>query len=131
MLKKMAETLVSGALGMLALYVVGRLSYQAGQEMAREEARYQQMQRARLEGAQAPDTPDTPRTAEEKEQPLPIAPRRRGGLLNMALGAGRHGGMLKQLLREPEAHRLEACVDGDALQIRVYPKDARVKQASL
>ena len=43
MFKKLAEVVVCGAIGAAALYVVGKIAYQAGREMGHEESRYRAM----------------------------------------------------------------------------------------
>lgn len=137
MLKKVAETLIGGALGAIALYVVGRVAYQAGQEVAREECRYAALRRANAKAQEKvaptsviPDAVDEPKetaiipTAVVSEyQPL-----KKQSKLGLLFGAkkifGNRKSVLGNLVHDPEAHKFEAFVEGDELQIRVKRKEA-------
>lgn len=137
MFKKVAETLIGGALGAVALYVVGKLSYQAGQEVAREECRYNAMRRATAKSHEkvTPPACGTEETVEPKETAIiPVdtvseyRPRKKQSKLGLILGArklfGNRKSILGNLVHDPEAHKFEAYVEGDELQIHVKRKEA-------
>ena len=44
-MKGFVGTVVSGAIGLAALYVVGKIAFQAGHDIAEAECRYEQLQR--------------------------------------------------------------------------------------
>ena len=132
MFKKVAETLIGGALGALALYVVGRVAYQAGQEVAREKCRYNAMRRAN-----AKQREKVASSASEAEKTSAIIPvdtiteyrsRKKQSKLGLLLGArklfGNRESILGNLVHDPEAHKFEAFVAGDELQIHVKRKEA-------
>lgn len=138
MLKKAAETLIGGALGLIALYVVGKVAYQAGKEVAREECRFQAMQaennqRVRetaseaIEASSAEDVEIKTETAMVPvATPAPIQ-RKKKSKLSLLFSAGRILGnkrsVIGNLVRSPEDHKFEAFVEGDELQIHVRRKE--------
>jgi len=137
MFKKIAETLVGGAIGAVALYVVGRLAYQAGQEVAREECRYNAMRKANEKQREKVAPPECEReeASESKETTIiPIAPlaeyrpRKKQSKLGLLFGTrklfGDRKSILGDLVHDPEAHKFEAFVEGDELQIHVKRKEA-------
>ena len=44
-MKSFVNTVVGGMIGLAALYVVGRIAYQAGHDMAEAECRYDEIKR--------------------------------------------------------------------------------------
>ena len=128
MIKKAAETIIGGAFGLLALYLVGRVAYQAGQDIAREECRYQAMQ------AQNNQTHTKEEIKELPGEELGLAPayapvtarRRKKSVLSMLSGVksifGNRQSVIGHLVKNPEDHRFEAYVEGDELQIHVKRK---------
>ncbi len=44
-MKGFVGTVVSGAIGLAALYVVGKIAFQAGHDISEAECRYEQLQR--------------------------------------------------------------------------------------
>ncbi|MEG1514918.1 MAG: hypothetical protein RSD95_08555 [Clostridia bacterium] len=136
MLKNLAETLIGGAIGAVALYVVGRFAYQAGQEVAREECRYNAMRSANEERREKVDPPTCEQQAVAKPQeaaivPRPVVteylPRKKQSKMELLFGArklfGDRKSILGDLVHDPEAHKFEAFVEGDELQIHVKRRE--------
>jgi len=135
MFKKIAEAVVCGAIGVAALYVVGRVAYQAGREMGHEESRYQAMQHKerKIEKqksvSKAPEQPvEETALAVVDEPEIVTLPKKKPSKLGMLLGMGRMFGgkktVIGNLVRDPEGHKFEAYVEGDELQIHVRRKEA-------
>ncbi len=124
MIRKFAETVVGGAIGLIALYVVAHVAYEAGCEMTKTELRYQQLQAENR--APAKEKEDDPQPAPPQE-PMKIAAEKKsrlGRAVQMAkLFAGKRT-MLGRLVRNPEGHKIEALVEGDELHINVKRKEA-------
>jgi len=124
MIRKFAETVVGGAIGLIALYVVAHVAYEAGCEMTKTELRYQQLQAENR--ASAKEKEDDPQLAPPQE-PTKIADEKKsrlGRAVQMAkLFAGKRT-MLGRLVRNPEGHKIEALVEGDELHINVKRKEA-------
>lgn len=124
-MKSFVETVVGGAVGLIALYVVGRVAYEAGKEIAREECRYEELQRKNqeLESRCVPTVSDeepqamTVRHPEKKE-------RRKSGIMSVIGIMGGKNAMLRHLMQEPEDHQVEAYVDGDELHVNVRRRNA-------
>lgn len=135
MFKKLAEVVVCGAIGAAALYVVGKIAYQAGREMGQEESRYRAMHQNNAKTTkpepvrEEPDAPvdETALTVVESAQE-PVKPKKKQSKLGLLFGAGRMFGnkktVLGRLVRNPEDHKFEAYVEGDELQIHVKRKEA-------
>ena len=139
MFKKLAEVVVCGAIGAAALYVVGKIAYQAGREMGHEESRYRAMHQTNVKhkkpehvqeesGSAATETALTVVEEAEPHVEPHVEPRKKQGKLSLLFGAGRLFGskrtVLGQLVRNPEDHKFEAYVEGDELQIHVKRKEA-------
>lgn len=137
MFKKIAETIIGGAIGAIALYAVGKLAYQAGQEVAREECRYNAMRRVneRTRDKVAPPTSEAEEVIEPTETAIMPSsavtehrPCKKQSKLGLLFGAKRVFGnkksVLGNLVHDPEAHKFEAFVEGDELQIHVKRKEA-------
>lgn len=135
MFKKFAEVVVCGAIGAAALYVVGKIAYQAGREMGHEESRYRAMHQTNVKH-QKPEhvqeesesaVAETALTVIEEAEPH-VEPRKKQSKLSLLFGAGKLFGnkrtVLGQLVRNPEDHKFEAYVEGDELQIHVKRKEA-------
>lgn len=124
MIRKFAETVVGGAIGLIALYVVAHVAYEAGCEMTKTELRYQQLQAENR--AVAKEKEDDPQLAPPQE-PMKIAEEKKsrlGRAVQIAkLFAGKRT-MLGRLVRNPEGHKIEALVEGDELHINVKRKEA-------
>lgn len=138
MLKKTAETIVSGAFGLIALYVVGKIAYQAGKEVAREECRFRALQKENdqrvmratsqaIEDSSAGDMEVKPEAAMVPVDAPTHIQRKKKNKLPLLFGAGRILGnkrsVIGHLMRSPEDHKFEAFVEGDELQIHVRRKE--------
>lgn len=134
MFKKIAETIVAGAIGMIALYTMGTIAYHAGQNVAREECRYHAMRRAneRMKSVEHPDAlPEE--TNSEKDLTvveggaIPLS-RKKQDKLGLFFGARQllrnRRSVIGNLIQSPEDHKFEAFVQGDELQIHVKRKEA-------
>lgn len=135
MFKKLAEVVVCGAIGAAALYVVGKIAYQAGREMGHEESRYRAMHQTNIKHKKLEHVQEEPESAASEtaltvvEEAEPhVEPRKKQSKLSLLFGAGRLFGskrtVLGQLVRNPEDHKFEAYVEGDELQIHVKRKEA-------
>lgn len=124
-MKSFVETVVGGAIGLIALYVVGKVAYQAGKEVAKAECEYEAL-RDEIDGNDTKDNGKevTETIAKESDvQNIPVTPAKKSGKLSMALGAAklfrRKDSVIGDLVKHPEAHKIEAFVDGDDLRINV------------
>lgn len=137
MFKKIAEALIGGAIGAVALYVVGRFAYQAGQEVAREECRYNAICRANERQQEKVSPPESEREETAEQNETSIIPgsavaeyrhRRKQSKLGLIFGIkklfGNRKSVIGNLVHDPEAHKFEAFVEGDELQIHVKRKEA-------
>lgn len=101
MLKKVVETIVGGAIGMIALYAVAKVAYSAGQDVAKAEYRH------------SAGTEDPP-----EEKPKKVSK------LGMLMGLKRMSGFGKQsalgdIFSNPEDHRIEAYVKEGEVHIDI------------
>lgn len=133
MFKKIAETVIGGAIGALALYAVGKLAYQAGQEVAREECRYNAMRlaNAKMKEMEHPSTLSKESVSEESLAIVETAPtpslKKKQSKLGLLLGArklfGNRKSVIGGLVQNPEDHKFEAFVQGNELQIHVKRRE--------
>lgn len=118
------KTILGGAVGLAALYVVGRTAYLAGKDVAREEERLRALQ-ASAAGEEATPEAGTPEEVEREElaETEAVEPVRKPSKLSMLLGLrrvlSRKNSIVGNLFRHPEAHKIEAFVERDGLHIRV------------
>lgn len=133
-MKSFVETVVGGAIGLIALYVVGKVAYQAGKEVAKAECEYETL-REKMDGDDTSETvtrhgvnadgEEITETIVEKStaQAVSNPPVKKAGKLSMALGAmklfRRKDSVIGDLVKHPEAHKIEAFVDGEDLRINV------------
>lgn len=138
-MKSFVETVVGGAIGLIALYVVGKVAYQAGKEMAKAECEYEALRNKTdgdntsetitLHGADA-DGEEVAETIMKKPtaQTTSIRPAKKSGKLAMAFSAmkllRRKDSVIGDLVKHPEAHKIEAFVEGDDLRINVSKRPA-------
>ena len=57
-MKGFVGTVLSGAIGLAALYVVGKIAFQAGHDIAKAECKYEQLQRGISAKTAKPETSD-------------------------------------------------------------------------
>lgn len=137
-MKSFVETVVGGAIGLIALYVVGKVAYQAGKEVAKVECEYEALRKdgrdgtretIALHGIDANGEEVTKIIEREStEQPVSKRPAKKPGKLSMALNAmkllRRKDSVIGDLVKHPEAHKIEAFVEGDDLRINVRKRPA-------
>lgn len=143
-MKSFLENVIGGAVGLIALYVVGKVAYQAGKEMAKAECEYEALRKEVDKDSNKDGSGTTvahgvnqdgeevsvvlERTdADSKQNPVRV-PMKRSGKLSMALGAmklfRRRDSVIGDLVKHPEAHKIEAFVEGDDLRINVCKRPA-------
>lgn len=118
-------TIVGGAIGAVALFVVGKIAFQAGYDIAETECRYE-MLKNELDGKSEEHEDDAEKDDISEEKPKEVVLKKRGGMLG---GIGklfglRGGSVLGNLLRDPENHVIEARVKGREIHVNVRPKGA-------
>lgn len=128
MLKSFVKTVVGGAIGLVALYVVGKVAYQAGHDIA--EAEY------RRDAAQPKTTEKEPEIEEssvddsgEEETTEVAAPVKKQSRISMALGLWKalkkkETSAISDLIQNPENHVIEACIKGREIHVNVKPRTA-------
>lgn len=133
-MKSFVETVVGGAIGLIALYVVGKVAYQAGKDVAKAECEREALrdkidsngdhETVTLHGVDANGEEVTTTIVKESAvQATSNRPAKKSGRLSMALGAmklfRRKDSVIGDLVKHPEAHKIEAFVDGEDLRINV------------
>lgn len=139
MMKSFLETVIGGTIGLMALYVVGKAAYHAGKEVAKAECEYEALRNkidkedisesATVHG----DNDNGELVAETFDRKAdvklsPVQPTRKPGKLSMAFNAvklfRRKDSVIGDLVKHPEAHKIEAFVEGDDLRINVSKRPA-------
>jgi len=125
MFRKIVETVVGGAIGLAALYAVAKVAFSAGQEMADMERRYHDLGGAKvdiqvLEGSQT----------ETKEACETASAAKTNGKLGVLLGLKRMLGkskpsVMKDLMSNPEDHKLEAYINEGEVHINIKKRTQR------
>lgn len=132
-MKSFVSTVVGGAIGLIALYVVGRVAYQAGHDMAQAEQHYEEVRKktAALESSKKEDVGHIESAVEEEPKEMTIvepAPMHKQNKLGLMIGLKRlmskKESVLGRLVHHPEDHRIEAFVDGDELKVSIKPRTA-------
>lgn len=128
-MKGFVGTVVSGAIGLAALYVVGRVAFQAGHDIAEAECRYEQLQRGIDAKTNRKDVVMAADSEEVVEAPTEIVPEKKRSKLGMLFGLrkvfGKEGSsVVGDLLQNPENHVVEACVKGREIHVNVKPRTA-------
>ena len=128
-MKSFVNTVVGGMIGLAALYVVGRIAYQAGHDVAEAECHYNEI-RKKTKAIASPKEQNPEQTEEtiEEEPVVETLPVKRQSKLGLMMGlkrlAGKKDSVIGHLIHNPEAHRIEAFVDGDELKVSVKPRTA-------
>ena len=122
-------TVVSGAIGLAALYVVGKIAFQAGHDIAEAECRYEQLQRGIEHKTNKSDVIVVDDPEETAEETAEVVPEKKQSKLGMLFGLrkllGKKGGsVVGDLLQNPENHVIEACVKGREIHVNVKPRTA-------
>lgn len=127
-MKGFVGTVISGAIGLAALYAVGKISFQAGYDIAEAEFRYEQLQR----GVDAKTTAtlySNDKPVVEYAEPEEIVPEKKPSKIGMLFGVrklfGKNGrSVVGDIIQNPENHVIEACVKGREIHVNVKPKTA-------
>lgn len=125
-MKSFVNTVVGGAIGLAALYMVGKVAFRAGYDIAEAECRYGQLQqgiRAKTERKDAAESEEDEVTEISDE----VVPEKKQSKLGMLFGLrkalGRKGtSVVGDLLQNPENHVVEACVKGREIHVNVRPR---------
>lgn len=125
------KTVVGSALAILALYAVGKATYQLGKEVAQEEARLHELQKNTESEGAAPEENEPKETAgTPMEQEEPAEPIRKPVKFSMLLGVTkllrRKDSVLGNLIKHPDAHKIEAYVEGEGLRINVRKRPSAI-----
>ena len=128
-MKGFVGTVVSGAIGLAALYVVGKIAFQAGHDIAEAECRYEQLQRGIEHKTNKSDVIVVDNPEETVEETADVVPEKKQSKLGMLFGLrkllGKKGGsVVGDLLQNPENHVIEACVKGREIHVNVKPRTA-------
>lgn len=132
-MKGFVGTVLSGAIGLAALYVVGKIAFQAGHDIAEAECKYEQLQRginAKTVKTAKPETSDEEEEADISEETTDIAiPEKKQSKLGMLFGlrkmlSKKGGSVVGDLIQNPENHVIEACVKGREIHVNVKPRTA-------
>ena len=129
-MKGFVGTVLSGAIGLAALYVVGKIAFQAGHDIAKAECKYEQLQRGISAKTAKPETSD-----EEEENGIPeettdmAISEKKQSKLGMLFGlrkmlSKKGGSVVGDLSQNPENHVIEACVKGREIHVNVKPRTA-------
>lgn len=131
-MKSFIGVVVGGAIGLIALYAVGKMAYQAGHDTAELEHQNSEMRKrlAQLEGTDKDDNRadvepvDSSEQTETETAPVIRKPSKIGMLMGIRSLLKKKESVIGKLLNHPEAHRIEAFLEGDELKVSVRPKDA-------
>ena len=132
-MKGFVGTVLSGAIGLAALYVVGKIAFQAGHDIAEAECKYEQLQRginAKTVKTAKPEPPDEEEEADIPEDTTDIAiPEKKQSKLGILFGlrkmlSKKGGSVVGDLIQNPENHVIEACVKGREIHVNVKPRTA-------
>ena len=129
-MKGFVGTVLSGAIGLAALYVVGKIAFQAGHDIAKAECKYEQLQRGISAKTAKPETSDEEEENSIPEETTDIAiPEKKQSKLGMLFGlrkmlSKKGGSVVGDLIQNPENHVIEACVKGREIHVNVKPRTA-------
>lgn len=132
-MKSFLSTVVGGAIGLAALYIVGKVAYQMGHDMAEAEHRYNEVQKKteELERSSKKEDDGTPEMTDQQMEETTLtvaAPVKKQSKLGLMVGLkkmfGKRESVLSDLVRNPEAHRMEAFVEGRELHVNIKPRTA-------
>ena len=127
-MKTFVETVVGGAIGLIALYVVSKVAFQAGRELATAECAYKELQKKTTENDEKEKTEDSSPSEPDETEPArdgiilePVS--KKPGKLSIALAAAKFfrqkDSVIGNLIKHPEANKIEAFVDGEDIHIDV------------
>ena len=137
-MKAFLKTLIGGAVGLGALYVVGKVCYNLGKDVAEVERQLEPVKNevvhpAASEGAGEAETADETEQPATEEEPVQETKHDGGRFMNKirnakaflkikkALSGNRSPGVLGSLLKNPEGAKIEAFVQNGGVRINVRP----------
>ena len=125
------KTVVGGALAILALYAVGKATYQLGKEVTQEEARLRELQKNAESDGAAPEENEPKETGGmPMGQEEPAGQIRKPVKFSVLLGVTkllqRKDSVLRNLVKHPEAHKIEAYIEGEGLRINVQKRPSAI-----
>lgn len=132
-MKTFVETVVGGAIGLIALYVVSKVAFQAGQELATAECAYKELQKKTTKHDEKEKTedasPSEPDETESSKDGIILEPvSKKPGKLSLAFAAMKlfrqKDSVIGNLIKHPEDHKIEAFVDGEDIHIDVRKRSA-------
>jgi len=129
-MKHFVGAMVGGTISIIALYVVARVAYRAGQEVAREECRYQNLRKESDRMEQAASDSKIIQVDAPKKEDTAIIPHssskknRMDGILKVIGIFSRKSKVLGHLVDDPEDHKIEAFVEGEDIHINVRRRNA-------
>ena len=133
MFRKMVETIIGGAIGLVTLYVVAKVAYGAGHDMAEAEHRREELENHDTDDSAA-DNLGTPETeCPEEENGTVTGPKEKkqsklGLLLSLRKFAKKgKGSILGDLMKDPENHQLEAYVHEGEVHINIRKRRSLAK----
>lgn len=128
-MKTFIKTLVSGAVGLTALYIVGKIAFQAGYDICEAENRYDQLQKGINARTERNDIPEATVESESEGTAEVAVPEKKQSKLGMLFGMRKlltKGGtsVVTDLIQNPENHVIEASVKGREIHVNVKPRIA-------
>lgn len=131
-MKGFVGTVISGAIGLAALYVAGKISFQAGYDIAEAEFRYEQLQRG-IETKTAKMTYVNDKPIVEYSKSEEVIPKKKQSKIGMLFGMRKlfsknWGSVVGDIIQNPENHVIEACVKGREIHVNVRPKTTERKE---
>lgn len=123
-MRHFVESVLEGAAALAALYLVGIVSYQAGRAMGREEERYSELKRNNESQENQSDLVSEIPTDEASSTPVVPDHSKRLSFTSIIpfLFKNRHKSIIRDVVQNPEAHKLEAFISDDELHVLVKPK---------
>lgn len=143
MFREFVKTLVGGAIGLAALYAVAKVAYRAGYDMAELERQYNTMNACEKGGIEKKDSGKSEEVSQNQESTEASSAlielchdeeekttASKSGLFSKIRNGFRQTGnsgkvaSLRTLFKHPEAHRLEAYMDGEDIHINIKKRSA-------
>lgn len=125
------KTVIGGALGLAALYLVAKVSFAAGKEVANVERDYEEIKKSEDVESNV-DVEETCEITESEESEIVTIEKpektKKTSKLGMIFGLGKlmrnKNSVIGRLVRNPEKHKIEAFISGNGIRINVKPRTA-------
>lgn len=145
MFREFVKTLVGGAIGLATLYMVAKIAYRAGHEMAEAECQYHAIKDGEEKDngeVRSDETEELSRNCEASEKSSELISicatdaddesKAKRSLMNRVKDRFLHpvssgmskASVLRTLFKHPEAHQLEACIEGEEVHINIKKRAA-------